>query len=447
MNNFGLNLNTTNVLGLVQMLGGSSSYGTMPNIASIFSLLGNGRSTISGATGSITGSMIAGLALNYAPQILGSFIGGIVSDVREYKAKKDEALNQEDQGQIETNKDMVKRLIEGKIECTEDGPLFNKLVAKYESMKEDIKDETVLTQRLVNFAKGEIYHQKEANWETIIQQVEKDIMNSEDYKKQPDDKKAEFLRNATSQTLKENYPTQFIGFDNKAAQLNSLALQYLEASNTDIDYTKLSLFEVAAEKLTQHYQVKEGLSRDEAAIKAQQYIKPYIKDTNSFINAINNANNAEEESAILKEAFTFVTGLDTNLDLSLDVNEIKRYMLAMSSYTRSENEEADGDIDLSDYYRFNNDLTQGLPRADEFLTAAGATLRLTNTTLESLLQDLNYQTTNENTGTITIAGKTINITNADGKIIVDFGNDNKEEFYSIDELRASLLELKEEFEG
>ena len=93
MTKLGLNLNTTNMLGLMQMFGGSS-YGTnATGIGSIFNLLSIGCSNTT-STGTMVGSLLSQMVLNYAPQILGNFIGGVTSAVQASRAQKAETANQ-----------------------------------------------------------------------------------------------------------------------------------------------------------------------------------------------------------------------------------------------------------------------------------------------------------------------------------------------------------------
>lgn len=93
MTKIGLNFNTTNMLGLMQMFGGSS-YGTnATGIGSIFNLLSIGCSNTT-STGTMVGSLLSQMVLNYAPQILGNFIGGVTSAVQASKAQKAETAAQ-----------------------------------------------------------------------------------------------------------------------------------------------------------------------------------------------------------------------------------------------------------------------------------------------------------------------------------------------------------------
>ena len=94
MTKLGLNLNTTNMLGLMQMFGGSANCRAVSNYTSIFGLLGNCGSMSSNLVRSMGGSLLAGLVLNYAPQILGNFIGGVTSAVQASRARKAETAAQ-----------------------------------------------------------------------------------------------------------------------------------------------------------------------------------------------------------------------------------------------------------------------------------------------------------------------------------------------------------------
>ena len=89
MTNIGLNLNTNNMLGLMQMFGGNGLGTSMLGLNSIFSCIRNNK--IPNATGSLVGTLATGVVLNYAPQILGKFIGGISSAIQTSRAQKAEA--------------------------------------------------------------------------------------------------------------------------------------------------------------------------------------------------------------------------------------------------------------------------------------------------------------------------------------------------------------------
>lgn len=94
MVNIGSNFNTTNMLGLLQMLSGNGYGMSSMGFGSIFNSIGCTNTTYGSrqnSTGSIIGAVVAGIALNYAPRILGGFIGGISSAVQTSRAQKAEA--------------------------------------------------------------------------------------------------------------------------------------------------------------------------------------------------------------------------------------------------------------------------------------------------------------------------------------------------------------------
>ena len=74
MVNIGSNFNTTNMLGLLQMFSGNSYGMNSMGFGSIFNSIGCTSTTYGSTkngTGSMIGALVAGLALNYAPRILG----------------------------------------------------------------------------------------------------------------------------------------------------------------------------------------------------------------------------------------------------------------------------------------------------------------------------------------------------------------------------------------
>lgn len=151
MANFGLNFNTTNILGLMQMAGGSSNYGTISNVASIFSLLGSCGSTSSNITRSMGGSLLAGIVLNYAPQILGKFIGGITSAVQ--ASRTETPLQDTKEDPVPSNSDTVADIL-SKRGVTASTATIQKIAEKYPDMKAIQVGNLSVEDRIVNLARG-----------------------------------------------------------------------------------------------------------------------------------------------------------------------------------------------------------------------------------------------------------------------------------------------------
>lgn len=347
--------------------------------------------------------------------------------------------NKEDQQKPSVDsKESVKNLIKGNINV--DDSLIDDLVKKYDSIKTinpSITDEQMLD-RLRNYVKGKQYRSQETNWKNTIAKLEEEIKKSDVYKNTPDELKEKYLKAQTVKLLKNNYSENAIDFNGKLANIKLHSATVIESVDTNSDGIA-NFYELLQEQLTQSYQVKNGLSRNEAQEKASKIIKEYADDSTKIQSIANNINDQSQEAQAIREILTMINSYDIDSDLGINYDEATRAQYATAQY-----ETSDGKIDISDYYSFTNDTFEGVDSVNTYLSGAGDALGLSNFNLEAEFKDFNYKATNKNSGTITISGNELPIEHRDGKFYIKF-DDEELDFNNIQELKISVAELAEYF--
>ena len=300
---------------------GMSSMG----FGSIFNSIGCTSTTYGSTkngTGSMIGALVAGLALNYAPRILGGFIGGISSAVQTSRAQKAEENKYSQQAYDSEN--IINQVLSN-VGLENSEALKRDLISKHENMLviakqngETLDLEEVQT-RLTNYAKGWKFNQFNVNANLGLETPEYE---------------SECSKATTKEELKEAY--------------NQFAKEYIEFYDQDSN-DSISIEEMFYQELIQHYTTQKRMSTAEAKEKAIQVVTDY-SEKGYGINAEHEVNYPKDDSdetgifaLILNKILRTENTLQYNFDHEFNTNEIASYLFAMASIKDEGNNITTGD--------------------------------------------------------------------------------------------------------
>lgn len=278
---------------------------------------------------------------------------GRSADVEEVEVVQEVDTSKSD---VEVKKHIQDLLTKKNISNLDDKTL-DELTVKYNELKGTYSDEMIAL-KLSNHVRGKAQAEKMANWDRTTNI----IMDNFDAKglKNPDITKA--LRDTKNENSTINLEKEGnISIDKLSAVGNS----YMEYNDTDAD-GNIDLMEFFKKDLINHYQVFDGMSIDDAIVKAESVMAEMgIKTPNDLLNLAGNIDLTSEditqELMVLANSVMTFEKLDRTDNLGLDINEVKAYHAAMANFDTQDNM-----LDNADKYAFEEAILSG-----ETMTVAG----------------------------------------------------------------------------